>query len=108
MWHGVVVHVTLLLIVAYFILYTASKAGGLVGVIGKLLSLWVFALAVLVVICMTGPGERCGFMDMMKGHMGNWMHGPEQPAEPAPAPTPAPAPSPQAQPSSGGTTPPKT
>ncbi len=103
MLFGVVVHVTLLLIVAYFILYTASKTGGLVGAIGKLLSLWVFALAVLVGICMTGSGDRCGFMDMMKGHMDSWMHEPEQSAQPAPAPSP----NPQVQPSPSGSTPPK-
>ncbi len=103
MWLGVVVHATILLIVAYFILFAASKAGGVVRAIGMLLSLWVFALAVLLVICMASSGDRSGFMDMMKGHMGSWMHAPEQSAQPAPAP----APSTLAQPNPSGSPPPK-
>ena len=110
MFLGVVVHATVLLIVAYFILFAASKANGVVGAIGKLLALWVFALAVLMVVCTgmaPGPDHGPWFKNMMRGQIGNWMHAPEQSAQPAPAPHPTPAPSPQAQPTPSGSTTPK-
>ena len=106
----VVVHATVILIVAYFILFAASKASGLVRAIGMLLALWVLVLGALCVASMgTLPtsGKGSPFMEMMRQHMGSWMHKPEQAPQPAPAPSPAPTPTPQAQPSPGGATPPK-
>ena len=104
---GVVMHATVMLIVAYFIWFAASKANGLVRAIGMLLALWVLVLTGISAAWMgaSASGNGPQFMQMMREHMGGWMHGPEQSAQPAPAQTPAP--NPQAQPNQSGATPPK-
>jgi hypothetical protein len=89
---GAILHATLLAIVGYFILLTATKASGLVSLIGKILALWVFLLAVGAIVCavMGGP-----MMDKDGKGPGGWMHhwGPPPVAAPAPANNAAPAPS---------------
>ena len=95
---GIVLHVTVLAIVGYLLLWTASKAQGVVAFIGWLLGLWVFVLAILsVVAVMSAPmfGGRPFGMEMMRDH-GGWMHdwnrgdessrGPGQPSSPNSAP----------------------
>ncbi|MGZ5988054.1 MAG: hypothetical protein ACXWLZ_03280 [Rhizomicrobium sp.] len=104
---GVVLHVTVLAIVGYLLLYTASRAEGLVALIGRLLGLWVFLLAILsvvAVVTMTMFGGKPFGVDMMHGyaHGPGWMHhwgrdgdrdggtppatsAPAAPAKPAPA-----------------------
>ena len=97
---GIVLHTTLLAIVGYALLWSASKAEGLVALIGRVLGIWVFILAILSVVAAVA-GPMVGF-DM--GH-GPGMHrwgpppgpgGMMQPPPPAgqPAPPPAPPPAP--------------
>jgi hypothetical protein len=95
---GVVLHVTVLAIIGYLLLWTASKAQGVVAFIGWLLGLWVFVLAILSVVAVVAApifGGKPFGMEMMRGHDG-WMHdgyrgdessrGPDQPSPPNPAP----------------------
>lgn len=94
---GIVLHVTVLAIIGYLLLWTASKAQGLVAAIGWLLGLWVFVLAILSVVAVTTApmfgGKPFGMETM---HEPGWMHhwgrneGPDQrdapssPAKPQP------------------------
>ena len=86
---GVILHVTVLAIIGYFLLFSASKAQGLVALIGRLLGLWVFLLALLSVLAVLGAPMLSGTPlgdEMMRAH-GGMMHrwdrgpGPEQPAQ---------------------------
>ena len=100
---GVVLHTTVLAIVGYLLLFTASKAEGLVALIGRLLGLWVFLLAILsVVAVVTAPmfGGKLFGIEMMHDHgPGGWMHhmGPP-PGPPPPPPAQAAPPAPPAKP----------
>ena len=103
---GIVLHVTVLAIIGYLLLFTASKADGIVALIGRILGLWVFILAVLsVVAVMVMPKSAEGPYGMMHGRGTGWMHRwdrdgdrdgtPDQKVTTAPAPSatsPAPAP----------------
>ncbi len=92
----VVAHITILLIVAFFILFAASKAEGLVKLLGMLLGGWLVLVAVLIVVaCVTRPmfGGKPFGMDMHALH-GGWMSHEgmmQSDQQPAPAATPAPA-----------------
>lgn len=100
MLHFLIAHVTVLLIVAFFILFAASKAEGIISLFGNILGVWVIVIAILHVVAHFMPGT----FGMKPGTMhGHWMHhwGEQQtapapaaaPAKPAPAPAkPAPAP----------------
>jgi hypothetical protein len=46
---GVLLHVTLLLVVAFFVLYAAQKAQGLVKLLGNVVGAWLMLLVVLAV-----------------------------------------------------------
>lgn len=98
------VHIALLLILAFFVLFAASKADGFVKLLGMLLGYGLLLVAVLgIVACVTRPmfGGKPFGMDMHDMHAGwmhhGWMH-PDQPpvpaTTPAPAAVPAPAPAP--------------
>jgi hypothetical protein len=106
--HFLIAHVTILLIVAFFILFAASKADGLIKLFGTILGAWVVIVALLHVVgyfvpgMMGAKGPGMWHEGMMREH---WMHhwGEQAPApaavpvQPAPAPaTPAPkAPAPK-------------
>lgn len=94
---GIVLHVTVLAIIGYLLLWTASKADGLVALIGRLLGLWVFILAVVsVAAVLFMPKSGDGPYGMMHGPGMGWMHHwdrdgdrdgtPDQKVTPAPAP----------------------
>jgi len=99
--------VTALLVIAYFLFLTASKAGGLTSAFGRLLGLWVLLLAAIIVggaVTAHMNGGKPYGMDFPVGQHHGWMHrwGPPSPPPPAPAPeaqpaTPA-APTPPAKP----------
>lgn len=103
MMHFMLVHVTILLILAFFILFAASKADGLVRLLGYVLGVWLVVAAVLHVAAPFVPGMSAMHEGMMHER---WMHhwdkeplptqvpAPAQPATPAapPASTPPPAP----------------
>ncbi len=97
MIHFLVVHVTLLLIVAFFILFAASRADGLIRLFGTVLGVWVVIVAVLHVVAFCMPGMM-GMKGMHEGMMhGQWMHHwgsadagyATTPVQPAPPATPA-------------------
>jgi uncharacterized membrane protein required for colicin V production len=91
--HFLVLHVTLLLIVAFFILFAASRADGLLKLFGSVLGVWVVIVAVLHIVAFCMPGMM-GMKGVHDGMHGQWMHhwGSEAPtAAPAPAVAPAPA-----------------
>lgn len=89
---GVVLHVTVLAIVGYFLLFSASKAQGIVALIGRLLGLWVFLLAILSVLAVVGAPMLSGTPlgdEMMRAHGGlmhRWDRGSEQNGAPAQPP----------------------
>ena len=88
---GAVLHATVMLVLAFFVLFAASKADGLVKTLGNLLGGWLVILAVLAIVgAATAPmfgGRPFGMEFMGRMHHG-W--GPP-PAEQQPAPTPPPA-----------------
>ena len=56
MFVGVVLHVTLFLTLAFFVLFAAQKAQGLVKLLGTIVGVWLLILAVLVIVaCVTAP-----------------------------------------------------
>ena len=86
--------VTALLILAYFLFLTASKASGLTSAFGRLLGLWLLLLTALiiggVVTAHLNGGKPYG-MDFPMGPHHSWMHdhGPgEAPPPPDAQPTP--------------------
>jgi len=83
---GGLLHATAVLIIGFFVLFAASKSQGLLKLIGNLLGVWLFILAVLAVIApvlMGGPGA--GVM----GPHHPWMHGGWGPGGSPPAAAPA-------------------
>jgi hypothetical protein len=93
----VMAHVVLLLILAFFVLFAASKADGFVKLLGMLLGYGLLLVAILVVVgCVTRPmfGGKPFGMDMHGGWMHHgWMHA-DQPPVPATAPAPPTVPAP--------------
>ena len=94
MLHFLIAHVTVLLIVAFFILFVAQKADGIVALFGNILGAWVVIIAVLHVVGFFVPGMM-GMKEMHGGMMHeHWVHewgGKPDGAAPAPAPAAAPA-----------------
>ena len=88
LFHGVVA-ATFVLVVAYFVLVASTKASGFVGLLGKLLALWLaFIAAVFVagVVTASMNGGKPFGMDLPHPPHGPWMR-----EAPLPAPPPAPA-----------------
>lgn len=87
---GLVLHTTVLAIVGYFILFSASKAQGIVSVIGNILGVWVFVIAVLMAVhaVMSPKPDGQPFGPGMNGPPPGWMmhHWGPPPAGPAPTP----------------------
>ena len=92
---GIVLHTTLLAIVGYALLWSASKAEGLVALIGRVLGIWVFILAILSVVAIVlmpkfaggpfGPGGP-GMMHRWGPPPGMMQPPPPPPADQPPAP----------------------
>jgi len=88
-----VVHATLIAVVGFFVLFAASRASGIVRLVGTILGWWLWILAVLAIVCgllCHGDGKNApGWM-----HMHGWMKSdqtapaaaPAAPAQPAPTP----------------------
>ena len=77
MFVDVVLHATVLAIMGYALLWSASKVEGVVALIGKVLGVWVFLLAILSVVAVaTMPmfGGKPFGIDMTHGHDPGWMH----------------------------------
>jgi hypothetical protein len=95
---GAILHTTVLGVIAFFVLFAASRASGLVAMLGNLLGYWILLLAILGLIIGIGSvvtgKPMMGLMGDKPWMMhGGWHHmGPPQPAaEPAPSAAPAPA-----------------
>jgi hypothetical protein len=76
MWFGLIHHATIALIVAFFILFAAGKAEGLVKLLGTVLGLWVLVLTIVMVAgAVTAPmfGGKPFGIDMHGMH-DHWMH----------------------------------
>lgn len=88
---GILMHVTVLAIIGYFLLFSASKAQGIVALIGRLLGLWVFGLAILSVLAVAGAPMFSGTpfsAELMRAHGGmmhQWDRG-QEPDQPTPSP----------------------
>ncbi|HTW35151.1 MAG TPA: hypothetical protein VMD53_11090 [Rhizomicrobium sp.] len=91
MHHFMIMHVAMLLIVAFFIFFAAQKADGLISLFGYVLGVLLLLGAVLHIVGMFVPGfmgMKPGMHDgMMRGH---WMMH-HQDAAGVPSPTAAPA-----------------
>jgi hypothetical protein len=71
-----VAHVTILLILAFFVLFAAGKADGFAKLLGTLLGWWLVLVAVLMLVAhLTAPmfGGKPFGMDLKAMH-GGWMH----------------------------------
>ncbi len=98
---GAVLHATVIGVIAFFVLFAASKAEGFVALLGRLLGYWVLLIAIAALAAgiyfgMTGKGP----MEMMHGHPGwghHWGPGPMM-QPPAPPPSGAPLMPPPASP----------
>jgi hypothetical protein len=99
---AILIALTLLVVVGFFVQVASSKADGRIKAFGKYLSIWIFVLAGLVLVGIaTAPmfGGRPFGVDLMRnagphGMMMDRMMRPRagQLPEVAPSPTPAPAP----------------
>ncbi len=103
---GLILHVTLLLTISFFVLFAAQRATGLVKLLGNIVGIWLLVLAVLIVVgCVTAPlfGGRVFGMTPMDRHVEvritseNRTEAPSQ-AAPSTAPSTAPAPASGAHP----------
>ena len=77
-------HATIIAIIGFFVLFAASKASGLVKLIGNVLGIWLFVLTALAIVAAVLWGGH-GHVTMGYGH--GWMtpSGAASPAAPAPA-----------------------
>jgi hypothetical protein len=68
---GVVLHVTLFAVLAFFVLFAAQKAQGLVKLLGNIVGVWLLLLAVLVMLASASAPMFGGrpFGMQMGGHM---------------------------------------
>jgi hypothetical protein len=86
---GAIHHVLVVAVVAFFVLFAASKAEGFVKILGNVLGYLLLIFAVLLIVCATfAPtfGGHAGFGGMHWGMGGAYhMQGPP-PAQPAPPP----------------------
>lgn len=89
---GGILHATIIAVVAFFVLFAASKADGVVRLLGNILGLWLIILAVLGLV-MTGLFlvRHHGDKDHMHGLWVMHWGGPPPANAPAPQPSAAPA-----------------
>jgi hypothetical protein len=76
MWMGMILHATIALIIAFFVLFAASKAEGLVKLLGTVLGLWVLVVTIVMIAgAVTAPmfGGKPFGIDMHAMH-DRWMH----------------------------------
>ena len=73
---GAVLHATAIAVIAFFILFAASRTEGMVRTLGNVLGAWVLILAVLAIAAaVAGPMLGLHMMDRMHpGCMQPWQH----------------------------------
>ncbi len=89
---GAIHHAVLLAVLAFFVLFAASKADGFVKLLGNVLGylllicivLWIVAIIVGPMLGIH-PFGMMGFHDMHPGMGPHWTHPPMQPMQPPPA-----------------------
>ena len=88
-------HATVLAVIGFFVLFAASRSDGLLKLVGNVLGIWLFVVAVLAIVggVLGGPLHGGGPMGwrMMGGHRPPWMQSGQPAAAPAVAPSSAPA-----------------
>jgi hypothetical protein len=90
--HHLVLHVTMLLIVAFFIFFLAQKADGFVSLLGNILGAWVVIIVVLHIVAFFVPGMMgMKSTGMMHEHWSHGWGGKSDGATVQPAPAAAPA-----------------
>ncbi|MBL6854427.1 MAG: hypothetical protein ISS15_16590 [Alphaproteobacteria bacterium] len=87
---GAVLHGTILAVIGYALLFSATRTAGITALIGRLLGIWLFILAILgIVAAVTAPmfgGKPFGI------DMGPPMHHWDLPGDHAPPPSHTPPP----------------
>lgn len=66
-----VAHFTILLIVAFFVWFAATKTEGLLSLFGRVLGAWVFFLGVFAIVAPLVPGLHIPFV--MHDGRAHWM-----------------------------------
>ncbi len=101
----VLICVTLLVVLGYFVLLTSSRAEGTLKAFGKYLAIWLFILPVLLIIAAatmgrwhTCPGMERSWFHQPSGYMPGAQPGPGTPALAQPPATGIPQPAPNAAP----------
>ncbi len=90
LWAGIILHATGLAVLAFFVLFAASKAEGIVKSIGNILGGWLVILVIIGIIGAATFGGR-PFGAVMGGHMGpGWPGSWRCPAAPSAPPQTAP------------------
>lgn len=95
---GVVLHATVLAIIGYALLFSATRTAGVVALIGRILGIWLFVLAILSVVAIAiAPmfGGKPFGMDHDERYRMMWHAlppGMQNPPPPPPPVQPAPAP----------------
>ena len=86
-------HATLLAVIGFFVLFAASRSEGLLKLVGNVLGIWLFVIAVLAIVggVMGGPMHG-GPMGWRGGHHAPWMQSDQLAASAAPAVAPSSAP----------------
>ena len=79
-----ILHATVAGVLGFFVLFAASKANGIVRLVGTLLGWWLWILAVLAIVCVFVCPMMGGKMGDKMGMHGDWMHSMSGPAAPAP------------------------
>lgn len=77
---GTLVHVTAIAVIGFFVLFAASKSDGMIRILGNLLAVWLFVLAVLVIV-VTATAAIFGGVPSGVSLMDRMQHGWTQPWE---------------------------
>jgi len=81
LWHRLVFHATALLVVGFFVAFAAQRTTGGLATFGKLLSYWLYILAVLSIVLGAVFVHRHPGLGMM-GHYPLPLDRPGEPAAP--------------------------
>ncbi|MBI3440190.1 MAG: hypothetical protein HY054_16320 [Proteobacteria bacterium] len=99
---GMILHLTLILVLSFFVLFAAQKATGLVKLLGNVVGVWLLVLAILIIVAhATAPmfgGRIFGMGPMMDRHVEVRISNESRSETTAPTPAPAAAPANAAHP----------
>jgi hypothetical protein len=69
-----ILHATVAGVLGFFVLFAASKASGIVKLVGTILGWWLWILALLSIVCVFVCPAMGGKMGDKWGMHGDWMH----------------------------------